>query len=111
MSATEIAEAFVRALYAGDDDEARRFYPYHHPENYTDERALTLERLAARPLTLAEAGDSNPVSQYVWAEVTTTVSYSGADGQGRLPDWRAAAERRPQDQRDRAVDRMGQVSV
>ena len=90
LTTAQMAERFVRALYAGDEATARALYPYFKAED-RDEPKVHLDKLSVKALSAAEAGDSNPLTKWEYAEVTTEVSYQGKAGKatykvGTLPN-------------------------
>lgn len=75
-----MAERYIRALYEGDDATARELYLFHSPDSRPDEAKVHLDSLEVQPLSNAEAGDHNPLSEWSYARVTTRVSLQDRRG-------------------------------
>ncbi len=80
LTTAQMAEAYIRALYAGDKATLSRLFPLSKPDTDRDETKVKLESLSVKPLTPVEAGDKNPLTKWEYAEVTTNVSYQGRKG-------------------------------
>ncbi len=72
-SAEALAQAYISALYAGDDARASELYLFHDPRSRHDEQLVTLVQLKSRAISRQDAGDTDPVSAWTWVLVETQV--------------------------------------
>lgn len=77
-------EAFVRALYAGDDDTASAYQPGFGPFLRKTEDEHELQAISSRPMSWGEAGypDADPSSE--WVEVVARVRAKKGNGAGNI---------------------------
>ena len=75
LSAAQVGESLIRALFAHDELTVRMLDPLADPAQVP--AGATLASLTVVPLTRQEAGDSNPASKMDYARATGSVDYQG----------------------------------